>query len=164
MKKTVFLIGIAITLVTACQNSSNQPSNQNNGTSTKQDTTANLNQKKHESESNNEEAETAGKLVLNNGDKWQANAETTEGIKNMLTMVNEYLKKGDTDNKKLSVGLENEFSTILQKCTMTGLAHEQLHNFLLPFKEKIEKLKGTKDIETVKEIQSYLNNYFNYFE
>jgi len=44
MKKTVFLIGIAITLMTACQNSSNQPSNQNEGTSTKQDTLENANQ------------------------------------------------------------------------------------------------------------------------
>ena len=44
MKKTVFLNGIAITLLTACQNSSNQPSNQNDGTATKQDTTVNANQ------------------------------------------------------------------------------------------------------------------------
>lgn len=44
MKTTVFLIGIAITLLTACQNSSNQPSNQNEGTATKQDTTVNVNQ------------------------------------------------------------------------------------------------------------------------
>lgn len=44
MKKTIFLIGIAIALLTACQNSSNQSSNQNEGTATKQDTIVNANQ------------------------------------------------------------------------------------------------------------------------
>ena len=48
-----------------------------------------------------------------------------------------------TDSKKLSESLEQEFTIILQKCTMTGVAHEQLHNFLLPFRKKryFEKLK-----------------------
>ncbi|MBK6629270.1 MAG: hypothetical protein IPJ87_03920 [Flavobacteriales bacterium] len=44
MKKTVFLIAIAIGLLTACQNSSNQPANQNEGTAPKQDTAVNVNQ------------------------------------------------------------------------------------------------------------------------
>ena len=44
MKKTIFLIGITIALLTACQNSSNQPSNQSEGPATKQDTTVNANQ------------------------------------------------------------------------------------------------------------------------
>jgi len=121
-------------------------------------------QQKHESENNGEEAETVGKLILNNGAKWQANTATTEGIQKMLSMVNKYLNNGNTDSKKLSESLEQEFTIILQKCTMTGVAHEQLHNFLLPFKEKIEKLKETKNIEAIKEIRSYLNNYYNYFE
>lgn len=42
MKKTVFLIVITLAL-TACQNSSNQPANQNEGTAAKQDTTMNTN-------------------------------------------------------------------------------------------------------------------------
>lgn len=164
MKKTIFSIGIAIALLTACQNNSNQPVNQNDGAVTKQDTAANLKTEKHESEDNEEEGETAGKLVLNNGNKWKANAETTEGIKKMMSVVNEYLKKGDTDSKILGESLEKEFTTVLQKCTMTGAAHEQLHNFLLPLKTKIEKLKEANNVESVKEIQAYLNNYNNYFE
>ncbi|MFN0274794.1 MAG: hypothetical protein ACKVPJ_03535 [Chitinophagales bacterium] len=121
-------------------------------------------QQKHESENEGEEAEKAGKVVLNNGAKWQANSATTEGIQNMLSMVNEYINKGDTDSQQLSENLEKEFNTILQKCTMTGEAHDQLHNFLLPLREKIEQLKEKKNVEAVKDIQSYINNYYNYFE
>lgn len=43
MKTTVFLFGIAMALLTACQNSSNSPANQIDGTATIQDT-VNLNQ------------------------------------------------------------------------------------------------------------------------
>lgn len=43
MKTTVFLFGIAMALLTACQNSSNSPANQTDGTATIQDT-VNLNQ------------------------------------------------------------------------------------------------------------------------
>lgn len=164
MKWNIYIIGIVIALLTACQNSSNQTANQNEGTVTKQDTAANFNKEKIENENNEAEEETVGKLILNNGNKWQANAETTEGITKMLTAVNEYLKKGDTDSKKLGEGLEKNFTTILQKCTMSGAAHEQLHNFLLPLKAKIEKLKETDNVESVKEIQAYLNDYGNYFE
>lgn len=44
MKTTVFLFGIAMALLTACQNSSNSPANQTDGTATIQDTAVNLNQ------------------------------------------------------------------------------------------------------------------------
>jgi len=164
MKKTIFSIGIAIALLTACQSNSNQPANQNDGAVTKQDTASNLKTEKHESEVKEEDGERAGKLGLNNGNKWKANAETTEGIKKMMNLVNEYLKKGDTDSQKLGESLEKEFTTVLQKCTMTGEAHEQLHNYLLPLKAKFDRLKETNNVESVNEIQTYLNNYNNYFE
>lgn len=111
-----------------------------------------------------EEEEVAGKLVLNNGNKWQANPETTKGIQKMQALVDNYLNAGDADNKKLSENLETEFTTILQNCTMSGEAHAQLHNFLLPLKGKIDKLKENQGIIAVKEIQSYLKNFTNYFQ
>ena len=111
-----------------------------------------------------EEQEVAGKLVLNNGKKWQANTESTEGIQKILTLINGYLSKGDTDSKALSENLEKEFTTILQKCTMNGEGHTQLHNYLLPLKYKIDKLKDNPGFKSLKDIQSYLNDYKNYFQ
>jgi hypothetical protein len=108
--------------------------------------------------------EVAGKLVLNNGNKWQSNPETTEGIHKMQAFTDEYLRKGSTDNKILSEKLEKEFTVIIQKCTMSGMAHDQLHLFLLPLKAKIDNLKETQEDIAVKEIQSDLNNYDSYFQ
>ena len=82
----------------------------------------------------------------------------------MLTLVNGYLSKGDSDSKALGGNLEKEFTTILQKCTMNGEAHTQLHNYLLPLKGKIDKLKDNPDFKSLKDIQSYLNDFKNYFQ
>lgn len=119
---------------------------------------------KHQEENVGEKTETAGNLILNNGAKWQANTETTVGINNMLKLVDDYMNNKNTDTKVLGQNLEKEFTDILQKCTMSGEAHNQLHNFLLPLKDKIEHLKENQKTEEVKEIQSYLKNYNTYFQ
>jgi PBP1b-binding outer membrane lipoprotein LpoB len=156
MKKLIpALLGI-IMISAGCGGNEKQPA--------QQDTPSTDTLQEKQQPANVEKEEAAGKLVLDNGSKWKANAATTGGIQKMLRIVNEYINKGDTDGKKLSDSLDKEFTTILQKCTMSGMAHEQLHNFLLPFKEKIGKLKETKDTASVMEIRSYLNNYYNYFE
>lgn len=82
----------------------------------------------------------------------------------MQALVNKHLNAGDVNNKKLSENLEKEFTTTLQNCTMSGEAHAQLHNFLLPLKGKIDTLKKNQEIIAVKEIQSYLKNFINYFQ
>ncbi len=102
------------------------------------------------------------------GGKWEANPETTKGIKAMQQRVDDFLAE---DSKKdyalLKDDLEMEFQTIFQKCTMTGEAHEQLHNYLLPMKHLFEKLesedKALRD-EKLGELQDHLAEYSNYFK
>lgn len=102
-------------------------------------------------------------VQLDNGKKWIANAETTDGIQNMLALLETQSANPTYDIKVLKEKMLSEFTGIFQKCTMKGESHDQLHNFLLPLKEKLEKLKGgeAKDLE---EIKSYLTTYKNYFE
>ena len=106
-------------------------------------------------------------VKLNNGAKWEANVETTQEMGAMLGMVNDMPKDPSLEdfralNKKLLIS----FQTTLQKCTMTGEAHNQLHNYLMPLKEKIEKL-GESDLETCKtilpELKDYLLKYSHFF-
>ena len=102
-------------------------------------------------------------LSLNNGQKWKANAATTEGIHKMEALVSDCLEKG-SGLPELGDQLDNEFNSIIQQCTMTGEAHVQLHHFLLPLKEKINTLKENPDMNKAKEIQAYLRNYKNFFQ
>ena len=103
-------------------------------------------------------------VQLNNGKKWDANAETTQGVNKMLLMVKDEVIKDNPDYIALKDGLNNEFNVVLDKCTMKGESHDQLHNYLLPLKAKIDKLESTSNLEQIGDIDNYLLSYSNYFK
>ena len=109
-------------------------------------------------------------LKLNNGEKWEANPETTQGIANMKMTLEEYASQPVTTRgyyPGLAQKLIAEFSDIFQNCTMKGDAHDQLHRYLLPMKPYLEKIGSgdTKDAEqATAELTKYLNYYDSYFK
>lgn len=103
-------------------------------------------------------------VMLNHGEKWQANPETTSGITNMKLLVTNYTSKKDCD--RLHTSLVSEFESIIQQCTMTGEAHEQLHNYLIPLQERIKAVEGKSGEEcdqAVKAVNDFLSAYEQYF-
>lgn len=107
-------------------------------------------------------------LKLNDGKRWEANAATTEGIKKMMVIVDE---SSESDSLKtyiqLKTDLEDEFASIFKQCTMTGPAHDQLHNYLFPLKRLFNRLKSedTEDrIKAISELNQYLKVYSEYFD
>jgi len=157
MKSAILISGlIAVLFVSSCTR--NDKTN-----STQQSVTSDALQKIPLA-TNESEDEVAGNLVLNNANKWQANPETIEGIRKMQNLVDDYLANTNTNKVKvLGENLEAEISDILEKCTMTGDAHAQLHNYLLPLREKIERLKDNHDIANVKVVKTYLTEFDKYF-
>ncbi len=113
----------------------------------------------HESHDHTEHTDETPSVSLNNDELWKANPETNEGIQNMINLVADFDQQNG-DYEALQTNLQSEFRDIFKKCTMTGEAHDQLHNYLLPLKGKIEKVSQ----ENIKEILSYLHTYKNYFE
>jgi hypothetical protein len=159
MKNLNYILILVLLLTAGCgNNKQNTPVGNASTDSIQQPGTPEDAKEKEEGE------EAAGKLMLNNGEKWKANPETTEGIKNLQQLVDGYLKTENSDIKALAGKMESEFTTILQKCTMTGEAHAQLHNFLLPLRDKIAGLKENPSNDAVKDIQAYLDNFKNYFQ
>lgn len=118
--------------------------------------------KEKKSEQHNHDGQTV--IELNEGKRWTANVETTQGIQSMIIMTNAYLANPSPDVKLLKENLTAELTGIFKKCTMKGESHDQLHNYLLPFKEKLEALSNSDDVEKVEEIKQYLETYKNYFE
>ncbi len=112
--------------------------------------------------------ESEGVLKLNNGDLWMANAETTEGIEKMKQLIANFSESENMEAyPKLKTTLETEFGTIISKCTMTGEAHDQLHNYLLPMKPLFKDL-AAEDLETRKaaleKLTKHLSEYSAYFK
>lgn len=102
-------------------------------------------------------------VSLNEGQLWEANTETTQGIKNMQQLMADFsIDSGNSE--ELIVHLKDEFALIFKKCTMTGEAHEQLHNYLIPLKFKIESLSEGVTVEKKVDVKTYLDDYFNYFQ
>ena len=99
----------------------------------------------------------------NNGMLWNANAETTQGIKNMQDLLDNYSSETGNSEKLIS-DLKEEFAMIFKKCTMTGEAHDQLHNYLIPLKTKIQNLSAGITVEKADDIKKYLKDYFSYFQ
>lgn len=107
-------------------------------------------------------------IKLNNGSKWQANKETTEGVDKMLNLVKSSDPKTVEDYQALASKLNEDKNFVVKKCTMEGPSHDNLHVFLHPLIEKIEALGkvSTTDegAETVASIKENLEGYYNYFQ
>ena len=142
MKSIIFLTLVA-SLVVACKN---------------QDTETNP----------AEHPQHAEELMLNNGERWVANAETTEGIKKMTLLVGGLSDASAAeDYQATKAELEKEFETILKKCTMTGKAHEQLHIYLLPMKDMMSKFNSTQPEErkeASEQLDRHLREYETFFQ
>lgn len=108
-----------------------------------------------------------GAVQTNNGQRWKANPETTAGIASMQAILAKYEgKTGDAAARTaLQEELELAFQDIFKKCTMTGEAHEQLHNYLLPMKNMFEKIgSATESERALEQLKKHLAEYQNYFE
>lgn len=156
MKKSILVIVCLTQVLFACRSGS-ENKEQNTATENRDTIT-------HHEEN---ESETAAAVSLNNGEKWQANPETSEGINNMKALVNAVTDQATIENyHSLSSNMDTEFNQILQKCTMTGESHNQLHNYLIPMKGMIDHLNSA-DIETCRkaldELKMHLSEYENYF-
>ena len=106
-------------------------------------------------------------IVLNNGIKWQANQETTNGVNAMLSLIDERKVSAPEDFKKLGDTLNEVKNLVIKECTMKGASHDNLHIWLHPLAEKIELLQKTGSMEEGEKLTSsikvHLEGYYEYF-
>ena len=102
-------------------------------------------------------------VQLDNGKRWKANPETTQGIAAMSAILDEHAKV-PMANSMLKEKLEAEFQMIFQKCTMTGEAHNQLHNYLIPLHKMLSAMDEGSGEKQIAEMRDHLARYTTYFE
>lgn len=126
----------------------------------------------NEAQTEKQEIETqdshGGELRLNDGKKWEANPETTEGIRNMEVAMAGFTPTEDPAAwMELKDDLETNFQYIFAKCTMKGEAHDQLHNFLYPMKPLFADFASENPdsrMEAFASLEKHLAIYDDYFE
>ena len=107
-------------------------------------------------------------LFLNNGEKWPANKETTEGIDMMLNHFSVLHKPIDTTGYHVFAdSLMADYLYIINYCVDMGPAHVMIHIYLFPIQEMIVPMQvggfPTCDAQYVI-LQDYLARYHEYFE
>ena len=107
-------------------------------------------------------------LALNNGNKWEVTAEMKPHIIKGEQLISEYLSTNATDYKNLANNLEEQTNKLIKSCNMKGPSHDELHKWLVPhinLINKLEKATNNDDADTIIEViaQSYdqYNAYFN---
>ncbi len=108
-------------------------------------------------------------LTLNGGEKWQVDEHTRASAARLAALVGDAQTLGSAeDARALGESLDAELDLLVQKCTMTGPAHDQLHVFLTAFIPQVTTLKGAAEIEDAQpireEIGSLLEAYTAHFE
>ncbi len=105
-------------------------------------------------------------LELDNGRRWMMDDHTRSIFVKMATsfldsdqrsLEGEGLKKAGSDLQ----ALVNE---LIQGCTMTGEAHDQLHVYLTGYIPAVAALSKSGRIEDAKKVTRYLEKYDEYFE
>jgi len=106
-------------------------------------------------------------LYLNQGKKWEVNAEMRPHITGAERWLDEQLVEGNMDPVSLAQGLKKYIDELVQSCTMQGESHEVLHIWLHPHMALIEDLaevRGKEETEqAVAGIMRSFAVYHRYF-
>lgn len=108
-------------------------------------------------------------LTLDDGKKWQVDAHTRDSAARMAKLIGDAAPIDSLDDARpLAASFDGEIQSLIQGCTMTGPAHDQLHLVLAALLPKVGELKVKTDPEdlrqTQREIRSILDAYGRYFE
>lgn len=107
-------------------------------------------------------------IALDNGQKWKVNDEMTPFVQTGKQLLDTYTETNDTDYKKLAEEMEGQNSQLIKSCTMDGKSHDELHKWLHPHLELVNKLSDAEDsdaaMKVVNELKESYAMFSQYFE
>lgn len=156
MKKSVIIILLIATVMTSCKNTEKQEEVKNSKEAIQEQVDVVFS------------TQWMKDIQLNNGVKWEANMETTEGVEKMQVLLKSQTTSSIEGYHQLANKLNDVKNTVVKECTMKGASHDNLHVWLLPLMAKIEALAETKTVEDASRIkhniEENINVYSDYFE
>ena len=152
MNKLILTFAVGSLLLYSCGNSTNEKLNNPPEVA------------KHNDHHHDDESEA---IELNNGEKWQVDANMITHIRNMENDVVSFAKVEQKDYKSLSEKLQSNIDLLTSNCTMKGKAHDELHKWLLPYIDLVKELseaknetEATKQFENIQISFTTFNQYF----
>ncbi len=102
-------------------------------------------------------------IELNNGEKWEVNAEMKPYVLKGQEIVTAYIQSNRTDFTKLAEEVAEQNDHLIQSCTMQGKSHDELHKWLHPHLELVEELSTAPDSEKAKELIAKLEKSYQQY-
>ena len=130
MKKLTCLLTVISLFFFSCSNTTNEKSNEKAEAATQEE-------HHHDDES--------AAIELNNGVKWNVDAQMLTHIRNMENDVLSFTKVEHKDFKAFAGILQTNIELLTSNCTMKGKAHDELHKWLLPYIDTVNDLSTAKD-------------------
>lgn len=163
MKKIILTAIVLSAVITGCKESRQQEG----GTSGAVEV-VHQDQAEHSGEATALNNAWVNEIRLNDGKKWEANLETTQGVESMLELLKTSDPKSVEDYHHLAADLNDEKDFVVRECTMEGPSHDNLHVFLHPLIEKIDALSkvstGGEGADLTAGIKENLDGYYAYFK
>jgi hypothetical protein len=105
-------------------------------------------------------------MHLNNGNKWLMDEHTRSSFSQMakLFLSADHQLMTVADLKNTGVTLQSHSNKLIKGCTMTGYAHDQLHEFLSGYLPAIEELSKSGNIQDAETVEYFLKHYNKYFK
>ena len=110
-------------------------------------------------------------IELNNGAKWKVVSEMMAHIRNMESDINRFDETKHAELKdftQLGASLQKNVDLLTSNCTMEGKAHDELHKWLLPYIDMVDKLNKSKNndeaLRIFEEIKASYKTFNLYFE
>ncbi len=98
-------------------------------------------------------------ISLNDGLRWEMDDHTRTMFKAMAERI-----EAGGDVSTVGNGLKSELDRLIQGCTMTGEAHDQLHVYLSNLIPAIHEVSENGSDESLKNVEGLLKEYPKYFE
>ncbi len=106
------------------------------------------------------------RLTLIDGEKWEMDSHTRSSFAKMADtfLKADHASMEATELKSVGGGLQTELNVLIQGCTMTGEAHNQLHVYLTGYIPAVKTLSENGDLKSAMQVKHYLEFYDDYFE
>lgn len=117
----------------------------------------------HQHEEVDDPDDTFENMELDNGERWVVNEEMKPYLSASETLVTGYLGQASEDNRQLATDLKTQYKELIKSCTMTGKSHDELHKWLYPYINLVEKLNETTSKAEADELVAHINESFDVY-
>ena len=103
-------------------------------------------------------------IQLNEGKKWKVDDNMMLHIRNMEKDVMNFNSENNKNYPLLANKLKSNIDLLTSNCTMKGEAHDELHKWLVPYIELVDKFSKEKSKNQFIEIQESFKTFNQYFQ